>query len=165
MLHGPRPRAQRGGSDDDSRRQQARRSQNAVRDAVDRGRPPCRRQHFAAIERAAWRQRALRRGLAGALGAANAGQDLSRRAGEPRRTVDHGHLQGRVAGRAIGRRLDSVAEDERKTSARHPQRQQRRSRAVCAGGDACRRTVGRDIAGLFADVPGFRQAQRHDQPA
>jgi hypothetical protein len=37
------------------------------------------------------------------------------------------------------------------------------SRAVGAGGDACRRAHCGDLAGLFADVEGLRQAQEHDR--
>ena len=101
------------------------------------------------------RQRALRRRLAGALGARDAGADFPRRARQCRRAMDHGHLQGRARNRAVGRGLDSGARAERGPSACHPLRQQHRSRAVGAGGDACRRALGRDLAGLFADVQGL----------
>ena len=79
--------------------------------------------------------------------------------------MDHRHLQGCAQNRAVGRGLDSGARAERGPSPCHSRRQQRRSRAVGAGGDACRRALGRDLAGLFADVPGLRQAEEHDRPA
>ena len=74
-------------------------------------------------------------------------------------------LTGMRSKRPVGCGLDSGARAERGPSPRHSRRQQRRSRAVGAGGDACRRALGRDLAGLFADVPGLRQAQEHDRPA
>ena len=112
---------------------------------------------------AAAARRALRRRLAGALGAADAGPDLSRRPRQRRCAVDDGHLQGRVAAGALGGRVDSRAGPERRASAGDPVRQQRRARAVRARGPACRRALGRDLAGLFADVQRFRQAQEHGQ--
>ncbi len=39
----------------------------------------------------------------------DAGEDFSRRAREGRRALDDGHLQGRAAAGALGRRLDSGA--------------------------------------------------------
>ena len=136
---------------------------NAVRDARDRRRSPGRRQHPPEIDRAAAARRALRRRLAGALGAADPRQDLSRRSRQRRCAVDDRHVPGRVEAGALGRRLDSRARPERRASAGDPVRQQRRARAVRAGGPACRRALGGDLAGLFADVQGFRQAQEHDR--
>src|SRR5882724_2994210 len=54
---------------------------------------------------------------------------------------------------------------ERETAAGDPVRQQRRSCAVRAGGPACRRALGGDLAGVFADVQRLRQAQGHDPTA
>ena len=79
-------------------------------------------------------ERALRRRLAGALGAADAGEDLSRRARQCRRAMDDRHLQRCAAAGALGRRLDSGARAERRAPAGDPLRQQRRSRAVRARG-------------------------------
>ena len=84
---------------------------------------------------------------------------------ERRCAVDDGHLQGRLAAGALGSRLDPRARAERRASAGDPVRQQRRARAVRARGPACRRAIGRDLAGLFADVQRFRQAQEHGQAA
>ena len=108
---------------------------------------------------------ALRRRLAGALGAADAGQGFSRRARQRRRAVDDGQLPRRAAAGALGGQLDPGARLERAASAGDSLRQQRRSCAVRAGGDACRRARGGDLAGLFAGVEGFRQAQEHDRAA
>ena len=137
---------------------------NAVRDARDRRRPPRRRQHHPEIDR-----RRCSRG-ARCVGdwlehwaRQTPEQDLSRRARQRRCAVDDRHLQRCVAAGALGGRLDSGARPERRASAGDPVRQQRRSRAVRARGPACRRALGRDLAGLFADVEGFRQAQEHDQ--
>ena len=71
----------------------------------------------------------------------------------------------RVAAGARERGVDPRARAERRTSAGDPVRQQRRARAVRARGPACRRAVGRDLAGLFADVERLRQAQEHGQAA
>ena len=65
----------------------------------------------------------------------------------------------------LGGGLDPRARAERRASAGDPVRQQRRARAVRARRPACRRALGRDLAGLFADVQGFRQAQEHDHAA
>ena len=138
---------------------------NAVRDARDRRRAPRRRQHLAEIDHAAAAGRALRRRLAGALGAADAGADFSRRARERRRAMDDGHLRRRAAAGALRSALDSGAGHERRAAAGDAVRQQHRARAVRARGDACRRAGGGDLAGLFADVEGFRQAQEHDRAA
>ena len=54
---------------------------------------------------------------------------------------------------------------ERRATAGDSVRQQHRARAVRAWGDACRRARGVDLAGLFADVEGFRQAEKHDHAA
>ena len=63
------------------------------------------------------------------------------------------------------RGVDPRARAERRASAGDPVRQQRRARAVRARRPACRRALGCDLAGLFADVQGFRQAQEHDHAA
>ena len=99
--------------------------------------------------------RALCRRLAGALGAADAGADLPWRARQRRcawTTVTYRDALRQVRSIAawiLAQRLSA----ERPLV--HPLRQQRRSRAVCAGGDACRRALGGDLAGLFADVEDF----------
>ena len=67
--------------------------------------------------------------------------------------------------RSARRGVDPRARAERRASAGDPVRQQRRARAVRARGPACRRAIGRDLAGLFADVQRFRQAQEHGQTA
>ncbi len=77
----------------------------------------------------------------------------------------HRHLCRCVAAGPLGGGLDPGAGAERGTAAGDPVRQQRRPRAVRAGRPACRRALGGDLAGLFADVQGFRQAQGHDQAA
>ena len=72
---------------------------------------------------------------------------------------------GKLSAGSRGRRLDPGARLERRTPAGHPLRQRHRSRAVRAGRPACRRALGGDLAGLFADVQGFRQAQDHGHAA
>ena len=79
--------------------------------------------------------------------------------------LEHRHLQGRVATGTRRRCLDSGAGAERRTSAGDPVGQQRRSCAVRARRPARRRALGGDLAGLFADVAGFRQAQEHGHAA
>ena len=90
---------------------------------------------------------------------------LPRRPRQRRRAVVDRHLQGCAEAGALRGRVDSRARPERRASAGDPVRQQRRARAARAGGPACRRALGRDLAGLFADVQGFRQAQEHGQAA
>jgi hypothetical protein len=102
-------------------------------------------------------------GLALAQLAIDAG--FSRRSRQRRCAVVDRHLQGRAATGALGSRLDPRARAERRAAAGDPVRQQRRARAVRACGPACRRAIGRDLAGLFADVQGFRQAQEHGHAA
>ena len=92
-------------------------------------------------------------------------RDFSRRSRQRRCAVDDGHLQGRLATGALGSRVDPRARAERRASAGDPVRQQRRARAVRARRPACRRALGRDLAGLFADVQRFRQAQEHGRTA
>ena len=141
------------------------RSRNAVRDTCNHCRPPGRRQHHPEIDDAVARERALHRRLAGALGAAGARAHLPRRPRQRRCAVVDRHLPGRAEAGARRGGVDSRARPERRASAGDPVRQQRRARAVRAGGPACRRALGRDLAGLFADVQGFRQAPQHDQAA
>src|ERR1700732_4793870 len=59
-------------TNDERYRQASRQSRNTVRNARDRGRSSRRRQYLAQIDHAAATKRALRRRLAGALGATNA---------------------------------------------------------------------------------------------
>jgi hypothetical protein len=79
--------------------------------------------------------------------------------------MDDRQLSRRAAAGTFGGRLDPRAGLERRTSVGHSLRQQHRSCAVRARGHARRRARRRDLAGLFADVGGFRQAQEHDQAA
>ena len=111
------------------------------------------------------RERALRRRLAGALGAAGAGRGFFSATAPASRCRGNRYLQGCAEAGSLGRSVDSGARAECRAAAGDPVRQQRRSCVVRTRRPACRRALGVDLAGLFADVAGFRQAQKHDRPA
>src|SRR5687768_1046867 len=131
-----------------------------VRPGAGRARRAPRRQRSAALAAKARALRPLRHRVAGALVGPGARARVSR-GEEYAGNLEENDLSRGLRRGAAHRPGAARPRPGRRKAARHPVRQQRRARPARARRDARGRAGGAGLAGVFADVEGFRQAEIH----